>query len=218
LLGSRQQAVTFEPVKLREDAKDANWQRLLDVTVAMVALFILLPFLLLVALAILIEDGRPILFRQERVGRHKQAFPLYKFRSMHKDADVEFHRQHVSKAVNGVTSLRPVNDPRITRVGRLIRRWSIDELPNFWNVIRGDLSLVGPRPLVPYEADAIGPDHHRRFSVRPGVTGLAQVSGRLDMSHEERLDLDVTYAYHRNLWMDVAILAKTIPCMIRMRG
>lgn len=217
-MGSRQEAVTFEPIKAREETQERNWQRILDVSVAAVALILLSPLLLVVALAILIEDGRPILFRQERVGRHNQTFPLYKFRSMHKDADTEFHRQHVLKAVNGDASLRPVDDPRITRVGSIIRRWSIDELPNFWNVIRGDLALVGPRPLVVYEADAIGPEHHRRFSVRPGVTGLAQVSGRLDMSHEERLDLDVTYAHNRSLWMDVVILAKTVPCMIRMRG
>ncbi len=174
-------------------------KRAIDVALSGLALLLLAPLMAGVALAVVLESGRPALFRQQRVGRHQRLFDLYKFRSMVQDA----------AAVGPYHTAR--NDPRITRVGRFIRRTSLDELPQLLNVLKGEMSLVGPRPDVPAQqalySDA---DWRERCSVRPGITGLAQALLRSDATPQQRLDLDLRYVREQSLWLDVRILAWTI--------
>jgi lipopolysaccharide/colanic/teichoic acid biosynthesis glycosyltransferase len=174
-------------------------KRLLDVVGALVALVLLSPVLLLAAAAVTIESGFPVLFRQQRVGLGGRAFEMFKFRSMVKEA----------------ASIGPYftsgNDPRITRVGRFLRRSSIDELPQLLNVLRGDMSLVGPRPDVPAQQALYRPeDWALRCSVRPGITGLAQATMRSEATPEQRLAADLDYARAAGVWRDLRILLLTL--------
>ena len=218
MVQQQESVVTFVPIRRQAAARYLFYERIFDLIVATVSIVVLSPFLLIVAIAVLIEDGWPIFFVQRRVGRKRKAFRMLKFRSMYRNHDQTLHLQHTEQVLAGDTLLRIEEDPRVTRVGRIIRKWSFDELPNLVNVVKGDMSLVGPRPLVPYETYDIHGVHAIRFSVRPGMTGLAQISGRLDMTHEERLNLNVEYVRTRNVRKDIAIICKTIPSMIRNRG
>ena len=174
-------------------------KRLLDMVVAALALVLLSPLMLVAALAVAAESGLPVLFRQQRVGRGGAAFGMYKFRSMVKDA-----------AAIGPYSTS-ADDPRITRVGRFLRRTSIDELPQLLNVLRGDMSLVGPRPDVPAQRGLYTEaDWAQRCSVRPGITGLAQALLRSQATPEQRLDLDLRYAREAGLWLDLKIIWWTL--------
>ncbi|MGB4114915.1 MAG: sugar transferase [Polaromonas sp.] len=179
-------------------------KRLTDIVLSLTALAVLSPVLLLATLAVLFESGFPVFFRQTRVGLGGREFGMFKFRSMVKNA----------------ASIGPyftdANDARITRVGQWIRRTSIDELPQIINVLRGDMSLVGPRPDVPVQKSLYSPeDWARRCSVRPGITGLAQVSGRSDVTFERRLALDLDYARQVSWWRDVKIMWQTV---FQLRG
>ena len=171
----------------------------MDVVLSLLALLVLSPLLVATSLAIALESGRPVLFRQIRLGLHGREFGMFKFRSMVKDA----------------ASIGPyftsTNDPRITRVGRLIRRTSIDELPQILNVLRGDMSLVGPRPDVPAQRGLYrDADWAQRCSVRPGITGLAQALLRSEGSEGERLALDLRYTREANVWFDLKIMVWTL--------
>jgi lipopolysaccharide/colanic/teichoic acid biosynthesis glycosyltransferase len=172
--------------------------RALDVAGAAVGLAISSPFLGAAALAIKLDDGGPVLYRQRRVGRDGQEFELLKLRTMVVGAE----RQGAGWAVNR-------GDPRITRAGRLLRRLSLDELPQLWNVVRGEMSLIGPRPTLAYQVEQYTPRQRRRLEVRPGITGWAQVQGRASLPWEERIELDVWYVEHRSPWLDAKILART---------
>ncbi|MDO8276621.1 MAG: sugar transferase [Burkholderiaceae bacterium] len=174
-------------------------KRTFDIVVACVALLLLSPVLLLAALAVVLEDGRPVLFRQTRVGTQGREFGLLKFRSM----------------VRNAASIGPYftasNDPRITRVGRFLRRSSIDELPQIFNVLRGEMSLVGPRPDVPAQRSLYSEaDWTQRLSVRPGITGLAQALLRSEATPDQRLALDLRYTREASLWLDLRILWWTL--------
>ena len=174
-------------------------KRLLDLLVAALALVLLSPLMLGAALAIAAESGLPVLFRQQRVGRGGQLFGMYKFRSMVKDA-----------AAIGPYSTS-ANDPRITRVGRFVRRTSIDELPQLLNVLRGDMSLVGPRPDVQAQRSLYSDaDWAQRCSVRPGITGLAQALLRSEATPQQRLDLDLQYTREVSVWLDLKIIWWTL--------
>ena len=174
-------------------------KRLMDVTLSLLALLVLSPLLVAAAALIALEDGMPVLFRQVRVGRGGREFGMYKFRSMVKNA----------------ASIGPYftsgDDPRITRIGRFIRRTSIDELPQLLNVIKGDMSLVGPRPDVPAQRELYSEaDWARRLSVRPGLTGLAQALVRSHATFDQRLALDLRYAEEASVWLDLQIIAWTV--------
>lgn len=174
-------------------------KRAMDLTLSLLALPLLAPVMALVALAILLESGRPVLFRQQRVGQGDREFGLYKFRSMVKDA----------AAVGPYHTA--AGDPRVTRVGRFIRRTSLDELPQLLNVLRGEMSLVGPRPDVPAQRALYTPvDWRERCSVRPGITGLAQAQLRSAATPEQRLALDLRYVRERSLALDARILVWTL--------
>jgi lipopolysaccharide/colanic/teichoic acid biosynthesis glycosyltransferase len=172
--------------------------RALDAVGAGLALAVTSPVLALAALAIKLEDGGSVLYRQRRVGLEGEEFELVKLRTMVEGAE----RQGAGWAVNE-------GDPRITRVGRLLRRLSLDELPQLWNVVRGDMSLVGQRPTLSYQVERYSPRQLRRLEVKPGITGWAQIHGRARLPWEERIELDLWYVEHRSPWMDLRILART---------
>jgi lipopolysaccharide/colanic/teichoic acid biosynthesis glycosyltransferase len=172
--------------------------RVADVAVAGTALVLAAPVLAIAALATKLGDRGPVLYRQARVGKDGVDFELLKLRTMVVDAE----SQGAGFAVNE-------GDPRITRAGRVLRRLSLDELPQLWNVVRGDMSVIGPRPTLRYQVDRYTPRQRRRLEVKPGITGWAQVHGRAALPWEERIELDVWYVEHRSPWLDLKILART---------
>jgi len=193
-------------------------KRALDVLGSAFALLVLSPLLVLILLAIRFEDGRPALFRQTRVGQFGRLFTMYKFRSMHHDAERRLlevlamnHHQH------GVT-FKIKDDPRITRVGKWLRKYSFDELPQFFNVLIGDMSLVGPRPPVPREVALYTLGDRRRLAAPPGITCIWQISGRATIDFPGQVKLDVHYIETQNLWRDIRILAKTVPAVASGSG
>jgi exopolysaccharide biosynthesis polyprenyl glycosylphosphotransferase len=188
-----------------------------DKMLGLSALALLAPAFLLVALAIRFSDGGPAFFRQTRVGRDGRAFTVYKFRTMVLGAE---DRKAELEAINEKDGLlfKIRNDPRITTVGGWLRRWSVDELPQLINVVRGDMSLVGPRPALPDEAARYGDYVRRRLVVKPGLTGLWQVNGRSDLSWEESVRLDLRYVENWSLVLDLQILWKTCSAVLRGSG
>jgi lipopolysaccharide/colanic/teichoic acid biosynthesis glycosyltransferase len=172
--------------------------RALDVAFAGVGLVVASPFLAAAALAIALEDGRPVLYRQSRVGQDGRDFELLKLRTMVAGAETHGAGWAVDRG-----------DPRITRVGRLLRRTSVDELPQLWNVLRGDMSIVGPRPTLRYQVDRYSGRQRRRLEVKPGLTGWAQIHGRASLPWDERIELDVWYVEHRSALVDLKILLRT---------
>ena len=201
--------------------------RVLDVLLAAVLLVLLLPLLVAVALAIRLDSPGPMLYRQLRVGLGMRRFTLHKFRTMRPDADSQTHHDYVAGLIKGEAEAvsrsdgplyKLAHDMRITRVGRFLRRWSLDELPQLFNVLRGEMSLVGPRPAIPYELDHYERSWYRRFSVKPGLTGLWQVSGRNKLTFHDMVRLDIEYAETWGLRLNVLILAKTPWVVVRGRG
>ena len=180
--------------------------RALDVAAAGVGLAVASPALAVAALAIKLEGG-PVLYRQRRVGLNSEEFELLKLRTMEVGAEQK-----------GAGFAVEAGDPRITRVGRLLRRLSIDEVPQLWNVVRGDMSLVGPRPTLAYQVERYTPRQRRRLEVKPGITGWAQIHGRADLSWAQRIELDVWYVEHKSVRLDLRILARTARMLLSGRG
>jgi lipopolysaccharide/colanic/teichoic acid biosynthesis glycosyltransferase len=172
--------------------------RALDAAAAGLGLAAASPILAAAAVAIKLDDGGPVFYRQRRVGLNGEEFELVKLRTM----EVGAEQKGAGFAVNK-------GDPRITRAGRLLRRLSIDELPQLWNVVRGDMSLVGPRPTLAYQVERYTPRQRRRLEVRPGITGWAQIHGRAQLPWDERIELDVWYVEHRSPWLDLKIILRT---------
>jgi lipopolysaccharide/colanic/teichoic acid biosynthesis glycosyltransferase len=200
-------------------------RRGLDIVLAATALLLLSPVVAVVAISIAVSSPGPIVFRQRRLGLDLDPFTVLKFRTMHADADSAPHRDYVRTLIDrqdeGTTRgglYKLAVDDRVTGVGRLLRKWSLDELPQLWNVIRGDMALVGPRPVIPYEAELYPPAYLRRFSVKPGLTGLWQVSGRNERTYEEMVRLDVEYAERNSIGLDLLILAKTVWVVLTRKG
>jgi exopolysaccharide biosynthesis polyprenyl glycosylphosphotransferase len=192
-------------------------KRLLDIAGAGVAALLLSPLLIGSALAIYLLDGRPILFRQVRVGRHGRPFTIYKFRTMVTDAEDRFAELAALSDTQGA-AFKMTNDPRITQVGSVLRKWTLDELPQLLNVLKGDMSLVGPRPAPPREVEQYDIWHRRRLSVRPGMTGLWQVEARFDEHFDDRAELDLRYIDQWSLWLDLGILFRTLPAVLTRPG
>lgn len=203
------------------ESEERDWQfrvkRLLDAVLSLLLLLLLLPILACIALAIRLDSDGPVLFVQERVGRNGRRFKCFKFRTMVTGADKlaeEIRRAYGIKDV--VPKLK--NDPRVTRVGRILRKFSLDELPQLWNVLRGDMSLVGPRPLAPVEVDILDPEVRKRLSVKPGLTCLWQIYGRSDVDWNDRMAMDLEYVDRWSLWLDLKILVRTIPAVLLGKG
>lgn len=193
-------------------------KRVMDVLFSIVLFVVLLiPLFLIVAVIIRITSPGPVIFEQQRVGRGGKVFTAYKFRTMRVGAEDEQENfLHLNEASGPLFKIR--NDPRTTRVGRWLRRTSLDELPQLWNVLRGDMSLVGPRPPLPNEVAQYEDWHKRRLDVAPGVTGLWQVSGRSELTFDEMVMLDLYYIENWSPWLDMWILIKTIPALLTARG
>ena len=218
--------------------------RALDIVVSAALLILASPLLLALAIAIRIDSRGPAIFRQERIGRARKPFTVNKFRSMQVGSTHETHREFVLTLIKGEPHehlvsgderaggadgddraggdaplfYKMISDPRVTRVGRLLRRSSFDELPQLWNVLRGDMSLVGPRPPIPYEVEHYPAEWLARFAVKPGITGLWQVSGRSTVTVAEMVRLDIEYAQRRTVWLNMWILLRTIPAVLSTRG
>jgi exopolysaccharide biosynthesis polyprenyl glycosylphosphotransferase len=213
----------FEGFRVRsvihDSQRDAElvMKRLIDIVGAAAALLVLSPLLVATSLAIGFKEGLPILFRQTRIGRHGRAFTIYKFRTMVTDAE-DRYREVAGKSDTSGPAFKMHQDPRVTSLGRFLRRTSLDELPQLFNVLRGEMSLVGPRPAPPREVDGYDIWHRRRLSMRPGITGLWQVQSRLDEHFDQRAELDLRYIDHWTLWMDLRILLRTLPAVVQARG
>jgi len=209
------------PLISKRDVVIAGWnlfyKRTFDVVLSTLFALLISPLLLAVAIGIKLDTPGPIFYSQERVGRNGKTFRCYKFRSMVVNADAMVDALADRNEASGpLFKLR--DDPRITRLGRLIRRYSIDELPQLWNVMRGEMSIVGPRPNLPEEVAQYQEWHRKRLLVSPGITGLWQVSGRSDLTFDEMVLLDVYYVENWNLLLDINILLRSIPAVLRARG
>ncbi len=200
-----------------------------DVLASLAALILLSPALLVIALLVKRSSPGPVLFVQERLGRNGQPFRFYKFRSMRHDCDDVIHRQFAAMFINGDDDgCRDTNggkdlykmerDPRVTGIGQWLRRTSLDELPQLFNILKGDMSVVGPRPPIAYEIENYKPWHLERLKVTPGLTGLWQVMGRSRVSFDEMVHLDLHYINHWSLALDLEIMVRTLPVVIRGTG
>jgi len=201
-------------------------KRVLDVTFTLLLSPLLLLVGLIVAVLLRLDSEGPIFFRQKRIGQNGEEFEMLKFRSMYVDCDDSLHRQAIEQymsgeIINGDDDEHPYkqgNDPRITRVGRILRKTSLDELPQFWNVWRGQMSLVGPRPPLPYEAELYNARDWLRLSGKPGLTGPWQVYGRSKVPFQEMVEMDISYLQNQSLWQDCKFIVLTIPVMVFARG
>ncbi|BBL80012.1 hypothetical protein RxyAA322_18660 [Rubrobacter xylanophilus] len=201
----------------RLDNTQRALKRAMDVTFSLLGLVLLAPLFAAAALAIRLDSPGPVLLRQKRVGADETVFICYKFRSMHRDAEERQEELEPLNEAGGVTfKLR--DDPRVTRVGRILRRWSIDELPQLVNVLKGEMSLVGPRPLPLRDFERMGELHKRRLAALPGMTGYWQISGRSDLPFEEMVRLDLYYIENWSLSFDLKIILKTIGAVLGRRG
>jgi lipopolysaccharide/colanic/teichoic acid biosynthesis glycosyltransferase len=193
-------------------------KRVVDLAGASVILLVLSPFLLGVAVLIRLVDGRPVLFRQDRAGRGERPFSIFKFRTMRNGADAERAALRALNEVAGGASFKMTDDPRVTRLGRLLRRTSLDEMPQILNVVRGEMSLVGPRPHPFDDLAGYKPWHHGRSAMKPGMTGLWQVSSRRDPDFDRWVELDLEYIRTWSPLLDIWIMARTVPAMLRSEG
>jgi lipopolysaccharide/colanic/teichoic acid biosynthesis glycosyltransferase len=198
-----------------------RWKRAVDLAGSALGLLVLGPLFLLVAIYIKLVSRGPVFFRQERVGLRGKRFVLWKFRTMRAGADDVLHREYLKQLIGsgdngrGEMPMRKLkHDPRIIPLGRLLRSSCLDELPQLINVLKGEMSLVGPRPAIPYEVDAYLPWHKERLNAAPGMTGLWQVSGKNRLTFNEMVRLDIEYAEAMSPWLDAKILLKTIPVLI----
>jgi exopolysaccharide biosynthesis polyprenyl glycosylphosphotransferase len=214
-----QESALYPDLKQEEDRKrlPRAFKRAMDIAGALLALILLSPVFLLIAAAVKLSSQGPILFRQNRIGQYGAPFTFLKFRSMYVNNDAEIHKEYVRKLIAGKADqkgrdgvFKITDDPRITPVGRFLRRTSLDELPQFFNVLKGEMSLVGPRPPLPYEVEAYDVWHRRRLlEARPGITGLWQVNGRSRTKFDDMVRLDLQYARKQSFWLDVKILLRT---------
>ncbi|HEX5711811.1 MAG TPA: sugar transferase [Solirubrobacterales bacterium] len=218
---------------LADSASESRWlaalRRLFDIVFATTLIVLFSPILIAVAVAVRLDSHGPSLFRQRRVGHREREFTLFKFRSMRLDADPRGHKEYVTALIKGADGsangdgegkdlYKLAVDNRITPVGRWIRKWSLDELPQLFNVLLGDMTLVGPRPAIPYEVAEYPNWYLQRFSVKPGLTGYWQVSGRNERTYEEMVRLDIEYAERRSLGLDLSILVKTPWVVLSRKG
>jgi exopolysaccharide production protein ExoY len=217
-------AASMSPSPLvRPDTRRRSWdgERIINVILASLLLVALAPLMLLTALLVRLDDGGPIFFAHRRVGRDGRSFPCMKFRSMAVDAKERLERllaESPEARAEWALDHKLRNDPRITRIGAFLRKTSLDELPQLFNVLRGEMSLVGPRPIVAEEGARYGRYFIHYQSVRPGITGLWQVSGRNDLSYRRRVAIDTAYVRSKSLGLDAWILVATVPVVIFRRG
>ncbi len=192
-------------------------KRAFDIVASSFALIVLSPLLILTALAIVIEDGGPVFFTQQRAGKNLKPFKIYKFRSMYRDAEAQFAKMQEQNEQTG-HAFKIKDDPRVTKVGKFIRKYSIDELPQLLNIIKGDMSIVGPRPILQKQMEECNPYEKQRLIVRPGLTCYWQVGGRANIKWEEWVELDLRYIRDMNAWEDIKLIFRTIPAVFDSDG
>jgi len=197
-------------------------KRAMDIVLSLVAMVVLFPLLVVIAAAVKIDSRGPVLFKQERLGRGRKPFTMYKFRSMRADSGDALHREAVKRTAQSkrreIGTFKSLDDPRVTRVGRFLRGSNLDELPNLLNILRGEMSIVGPRPALDYELPYYKDWFFRRFAVRPGLTGLWQVKRADAEDFDEMIRMDVDYTERMSVWLDLKLIALTIPSIIREKG
>lgn len=193
-------------------------KRILDIVVSVIMILLLLPLLVLTALLIKLESKGPVIYRQARVGKDGRHFTFYKFRSMFIDADSRKDQILSQNDSSDGVIFKMKNDPRMTRVGRFIRKYSIDELPQLFNVLEGSMSLVGPRPPLPREVAQYTLDERKRLHIKPGITCIWQISGRSDIPFKQQVQLDEQYIKNHNFFKDIIILLKTVPAILTGKG
>ncbi len=212
--------ISFDPAYLRA-------KRALDIAFTLLMLPILGITCAIVAVAICLDSKGPILYRPKRIGQNGLAFEMLKFRSMYVNSCEGVHREAIKKYMDGEKlnsdtrtdlAYKQVNDSRVTRIGRFIRKTSLDELPQFCNVLRGEMSLVGPRPPLPYEVELYSSHDWLRLSEKPGLTGFWQIYGRSRVTFQEMVEMDIAYLEHHSLWEDLKLMALTLPVMIKAKG
>lgn len=194
-----------------------TWKRVLDISLIVLALPVLLPVGFFISLLIKFASSGPIIFKQERIGLRGSRFMCFKFRTMHVNADTGVHQGHLQdlmKSNRPMVKLDAKGDRRLIRGGILLRSFGLDELPQLINVLRGDMSLVGPRPAIPYEYEQFLPRHRRRCETLPGLTGLWQVNGKNLTTFEQMIDFDLQYVERKSVWLDLKIIFLTIPAMV----
>ncbi|HKK72594.1 MAG TPA: exopolysaccharide biosynthesis polyprenyl glycosylphosphotransferase [Candidatus Krumholzibacteria bacterium] len=217
-----------EPLRLRIGSPRYAWweraiKRAFDIVFALTVLALGAPAFFLIGLLVKLSSPGPVLFCQTRLGRDGRPFVFYKFRSMRHNNDDQVHREFCADFISGNGQDEPqvfkmVEDPRVTRIGGFLRRTSLDELPQFWNVLKGEMSVVGPRPPIAYEYEHYQEWHKDRLKVKPGLTGLWQVSGRSQVGFDEMVMLDLHYISRWSLLLDLRIVARTLPVMVRGEG
>ncbi|MGH0590356.1 sugar transferase [Bacillus mycoides] len=195
---------------------------IIDSLISLIGLLIMAPIMLIVALLIWMEDRGPVLFVQQRTGKDNKLFHIYKFRSMYV-RDEKFEKKEYYNWKNGVPDdfvFKKTNDidPKVTRVGSFLRKTSLDELPQLFNILKGDMSIVGPRPEIPAITNCYTEKQHQRLKVKPGITGWAQIHGRSDMNNGEKMDFDIYYVKNQSLLLDIFIILKTIKVVITTKG
>jgi len=200
-------------------------KRALDVAISVLAIVVLAPVLMAIWIAIHLDSPGPAIFRQRRIGRDEKPFNCLKFRTLRHNADENIHREAIRRlwakeplSDDPDAPCKLTDDTRVTRAGRWLRRTSLDELPQLLNVLRGEMSIVGPRPAIPYELEYFRDRHHKRHIVRPGITGICQVRGRGRLRPEVMLDMDVEYAMNWTVWTDLKLIALTLPAVLRGSG
>jgi lipopolysaccharide/colanic/teichoic acid biosynthesis glycosyltransferase len=200
-------------------------KNVLDVVIGLVTLMVCSPVLLIIALAVKLDSSGPAIFKQKRIGKDGKPFTVWKFRSMHVNADDRPHREALQKlaqgepaaTVDGQGFFKPVDDPRVTRLGKFLRATGLDELPQVVNLLRREMSVVGPRPAIPYELDLYKDWYHRRLAVRPGVTGLWQVRRHDTENFDDVMRLDLEYIDSFSIWLDLKIILLTVPMILLRR-
>jgi lipopolysaccharide/colanic/teichoic acid biosynthesis glycosyltransferase len=219
------QSAPIQNIKI--NASYLRLKRVLDIVFTLLVSPLILLVGMIVAVCIKIDSRGPVFFRQKRVGQNGVEFEMFKFRSMYVDSDDLAHREKIMRYMNGhklnedeesYMAYKDINDPRITRIGRLIRKTSLDELPQFWNVLRGQMTLVGPRPPLPYEVEVYTSREWLRLSGKPGLTGTWQVYGRSRVTFQNMVDMDIEYLQDQSFWKDVKLIILTVPVMILGRG
>lgn len=212
---------------IRIDSGYSRIKRVLDIAFTLLISPLILLVGVIIAVCIKLDSEGPVFYRQKRIGQHGTEFEMLKFRSMYVNCDDQLHRVSIEKFMNGHklndaqadgAAYKVVRDPRITQVGRIIRKTSLDELPQFWNVLLGEMTLVGPRPPLSYEVELYSSHDWLRLSGKPGLTGLWQVHGRSRVTFENMVDMDIMYLQQQSLWQDIKLIFLTIPVMLLGRG
>lgn len=207
----------MQKVYQRKNPVYLKMKRGMDVLLSAIALVCLSPVFLLTAIAIKLEDNGPVFFSQLRAGKDLKLFKIYKFRSMQMDADAKFPEMLKDNEQTG-HAFKIKDDPRVTKTGKFIRKFSIDELPQLINILKGDMSIVGPRPILPFQMEECNEYERQRLVVRPGLTCYWQIGGRANIKWEDWVELDLNYIEDMSLWTDIKIIVKTIPAVFDSKG